>query len=182
MLPPELTLTRRQLFGGLGRALLALTLLLAAVTPAARAATLKAGDTFPKLADAGLEGTLPDLSGKVVLVDFWASWCGPCKRSFPVMKELLDTYGPRGFVIVAISVDEKKAAMDNFLAKNPVAFAVVRDARGKLPEATGVERMPTSFLLSPDGKILAVHSGFAGDSTRAEYVKEIEAALKAAGR
>lgn len=146
------------------------------------AAAPKAGDTFPDLAGASLEGTLPELRNRVVLVDFWASWCGPCKKSFPVMAELHRKYQPRGLEIIAISVDEKKAAMDAFLKKSQPPFTVVRDAQGHLAEIAGLETMPTSYLVGPDGRILAVHSGFEGETTRKKYVDEIESALKAAGK
>jgi len=163
------------------------TLLVAAVAwlgsgIAARAAAPKAGDAFPDLGSFGLEGNLPDLKGKVVLVDFWASWCGPCKKSFPVMAEIHEKFAPRGFAIVAVSVDETKAPMDAFVKKAQPPFATLRDPKGRLAEATGVDKMPTSFLLGADGKIIAVHSGFEGEATRKEYVKEIEAALAAAGK
>src|SRR5947209_5762303 len=73
-------------------------------------AGLKAGDPLPDLAKSKLEGKLPeDLKGKVVLLDFWASWCEPCKASFPVMADLQKKYGPAGLVIVAINVDENRS-------------------------------------------------------------------------
>src|SRR5262249_41001280 len=100
-----------------------------------------------------------------------------CKRSFPVMKDLEEKYGPQGFAVVAISVDEKKAAMDEFLKKNPAGFAVLHDDKGKLAEALALEKMPTSFLLAADGKILTMHAGFEGEPTRKAYVAEIERAL-----
>lgn len=146
------------------------------------ATPLKPGDTFPDLAAFALEGELPATQGKVLLVDFWASWCAPCKRSFPVMKELQEKFGARGFLIIAISVDEKKAEMEKFLAKNAPPFAVVRDAKGRAAEALGVETMPTSYLVRADGRLAAVHKGFEGEATRREYIQEIEAALAGAGK
>jgi len=142
----------------------------------------KVGDPVPDLAAFKLEGTLPDLKGRVVLIDFWTSWCAPCKKSFPVMKELHEKFTARGFAIVAISVDEDKSAMDTFLKKNPVPFVTVRDPAGKTPEAFGADKMPTSFLVGADGRIISIHSGFEGDPTRKKYLTEIEAALKAAGK
>lgn len=146
-----------------------------------QAASPSVGTSVPNLADMKLEGTLPDMRGKVVLVDFWASWCAPCKKSFPVMKELHEKFSARGFVILAISVDEEKSEYEAFLKKAPVAFATVRDAAGKSAEAFGVDKMPTSFLIGADGKVAAIHSGFDGEPTRKKYLQEIETALKAAG-
>lgn len=98
------------------------------------------------------------------------------------MKELQDKFGSRGLMVLAISVDEEKSAMDAFLKKNPIPFTVIRDGAGKAPELFGIEKMPTSFIVGADGKIIAIHGGFDGESTRKEYLKEIEAALKAAGK
>lgn len=161
---------------------LAALLLVVAWPFAATAGSPKTGDAFPALGGFGLEGTLPELKGKVVLVDFWASWCGPCKKSFPVMAELHTKFADRGFTVVAISVDEKKAPMEEFLKKTQPPFAALRDPKGGLAEAAGVTKMPTSFLLSSDGKVIAEHSGFEGETTRKQYLKEIEAALQAAGK
>jgi thiol-disulfide isomerase/thioredoxin len=139
---------------------------------------LKTGDTFPDLQAAGLEGDCPaGLKGKIVLVDFWASWCGPCKQSFPVMEELQKKYGPRGLVIIAISVDENKKDMAGFLKKNPVSFSVARDAGQKLVARVDVAAVPTSFLLDGQGKVRFIHTGFHGAQTRKEYERQIESLL-----
>src|SRR5437870_4845046 len=96
-----------------GAAALLLGALVAVATP------LKQGDAFPDLAQYGLEGALPELKGKVVLVDFFASWCGPCKESFPIMQELHQKYADKGLVIVAINLDKKREDMDDFLRNHP---------------------------------------------------------------
>ena len=156
----------------------AIITLIAATTAIANAA-LKVGDPLPDLAGFNLEGKLPDaLKGKVVIVDFWASWCVPCAESFPVMDELQKKYGDH-LVVLAVNVDEKKSAMDLFLQKHPVSFTVVRDAGQKLVAAAAPETMPTSFIVDRDGKVRFLHNGFHGDSTRKEYVTEIESLLKA---
>jgi len=155
--------------------------LLAGLTVRLTAAGLKQGDPFPDLAAFKLEGNLPsDLKGKVVLVDFWASWCGPCKQSFPVMEELHQRYGGKGLVIIAVSVDEKKSEMEAFLKKGHASFTVVRDVGQKLVEKAGVATMPSSFLLDREGKIRFAHSGYRGEETRKKYAEEIESLLKQA--
>jgi thiol-disulfide isomerase/thioredoxin len=147
----------------------------------ARAASTKTpavGDTFPALAKFGLEGTLPDLSrARVVIVDFWASWCGPCKASFPIYDELHKQYGERGVVIVAINVDTNAKAMTSFLAHQQPGFSVLRDATQKLVQAVAPPTMPTSFLLDARGVVRAVHQGFHGEKTKSEYVEEINRLL-----
>jgi len=141
-------------------------------------AALKVGDTLPDLAGFKLEGKLPDaLKGKIVVVDFWASWCLPCANSFPVLDELQKKYGDR-LVVLAVNVDEKKPKMDGFLARHPVSFTVVRDAEQKLVAAVEPATMPTSFILDGEGKVRFLHNGFHGADTRKEYVDEIESLLK----
>lgn len=151
---------------------LLLTTLLSVANP------LKQGDSFPDLAPFGLEGSLPDLKGKVVIVDFFASWCGPCKESFPVMQELHKKYGDKGLVILAINVDKKKEDMDDFLAKYPVTFTIVRDASNKLVKEIKIPTMPSSFVIDREGKIHTAHRGFHGDESRLSYTQDIEALLK----
>jgi thiol-disulfide isomerase/thioredoxin len=141
-------------------------------------AALKVGDTLPDLASFSLDGKLPDaLKGKVVVLDFWASWCAPCAKSFPVLDELQKKYGDR-LVVVAVNVDEKAANMEKFTTKHSVSFTIVRDAQQKLVAVAEPQTMPTSFVLDAEGKVRFVHSGFHGEDTRKEYITEIESLLK----
>jgi len=142
-------------------------------------AALKTGDTFPSLATFGLDGKLPnDLKGKVVIVDFWASWCGPCKQSFPAMNELQKKFGSSGLVIIAVNEDEDKADMQSFLKDNQATFMVVHDAQQKLVATAGIQTMPSSFVIDGAGKICFVHNGFHGAETRKEYEQQITSLLK----
>jgi thiol-disulfide isomerase/thioredoxin len=100
------------------------------------------------------------LRGRVVYVDFWASWCVPCRASFPWLAKLNERYAARGLTIVAIDLDKDRAAADAFLAKYAAPFKVAFDAPGKTAEAFGVEAMPTSFLIGRDGRVLERHAGF----------------------
>lgn len=164
----------------LSRKLLLLLLLLASSSfgSATFAALAKPGEVFPDLASFGLEGRLPELKGKIVLVDFFASWCPPCHQSFPVMEQLHKSYGEKGLVIVAISVDTKKADLERFLKKHVVSFPIVRDGTGKLAGTLKIPAMPTSFVIGRDGKIQSVHEGFHGEKTHNQYISEIESLLK----
>jgi thiol-disulfide isomerase/thioredoxin len=142
-------------------------------------AALKVGDALPDLNSFELDGKLPDsLKGKVVLLDFWASWCVPCAESFPVMDELQKKYGEQGLVIVAVNVDEKAADRDKFLKKHSVGFTIVRDGKQKLVGEVSPETMPTSYLIGRDGKVRFLHNGFHGAETKKEYISEIESLLK----
>ena len=142
------------------------------------AATLKEGDAFPDLTQYELEGKLPDLHGKVVLVDFFASWCGPCNDSFPIMEELHKKYAGRGLIVVAINLDKNKDDMADFLKQHPATFVIVRDAANKLVRQVKIPTMPSSFLIDQNGKVHAFHRGFRGEETRKKYTEEIEALLK----
>ena len=158
----------------------ALALGFIASTALAADKSIKVGDSFPDLGSFSLEGKLPEaIKGKVVLVDFWASWCGPCKDSFPVMEELQSRFGSKGLVVLAVNLDEDTETMNDFLKKHPVTFTVVRDAKKKLVGTVNIKSMPSSFILTPDGKVASVHKGFHGQETRAQYFKEVEELIAA---
>ena len=151
-----------------------------AALAASTGAEIKVGDAFPALgpgALAPLAGELPKTEGKVVLVDFWASWCAPCKASFPVLAKLHKEYAARGFAVVAVSVDEKAPAAVAFAKKFAPPFAALHDREGKLVQQVSVPTMPTSYLVDRNGRVRFVHAGFHGDTSERELRKEIEALL-----
>jgi len=156
-----------------------LLLVLVVTTVATAGSTqLKTGDAFPDLAKFKLEGQLPDsLAGRIVIVDFWASWCSPCKASFPVLNELQKTYGDK-VAVIGVNVDEKRAEMDGFLKQHAAGFTVVRDADKQLVAVANINTMPTSFVIDTTGKIRSIHNGFHGDATKKQYIAEIEELLK----
>lgn len=159
--------------------LLALAAAGALLTGSSALAAVKTGDAFPELSTVQFEGKLPDnLKGKIVLVDFWASWCGPCKGSFPVLEELHKRYAGKGVVVLGINLDETKEAKEEFLAHHAVTFPIVRDQKQQLVKQVGVATMPSSFILDGEGKVRFVHKGFHGASTQKEYEQEIEGLLK----
>ena len=119
---------------------------------------------------------LSDYKGKTVYLDFWASWCGPCKQSFPWMNEMQTRYSDQGLRVVGINVDQKTDDAKNFLKDTPASFDVAFDASGKTPKTYAIKGMPTSVLIGPDGKVLSVHSGFK-DEQRAELEAQIKHAL-----
>lgn len=126
-------------------------------------AGIKVGAPFPALEDQGLEGELPDRAGKVVMIDFWASWCAPCKVSFPYYKALQSELGARDFTLVAVSVDKTRNAYADFVKRLAPNFVTLRDAGQKLVAAVEPPSMPTCYLLDRQGRVRFVHPGFHGE-------------------
>jgi thiol-disulfide isomerase/thioredoxin len=119
--------------------------------------------------------SLESLRGKVVLVDFWASWCEPCRTSFPWLRRMHDRYASKGLVIVAINLDKDRDAANAFLQSQPAPFLVAFDPAAKTAEAFKVPGMPSSYLVSPKGDILYFHAGFDPKKTDAFEAKIQEA-------
>ena len=130
------------------------------ISPAAW--SLEAGTAAPDLTLPGLKDavSLAQLKGKVVYVDFWASWCGPCKKSFPFMNELKAKYGAQGFEVLAVNLDAKRGDADKFLTEVPAQFTVAFDTNGESARRFEIKGMPSSYLVGRDGKIAAAHKGF----------------------
>jgi cytochrome c biogenesis protein CcmG/thiol:disulfide interchange protein DsbE len=128
--------------------------------PALAAAAGDAAPTFSLPTAGGETIALDKLRGKLVYVDFWASWCGPCRQSFPWMNELQAKYGGRGLAIVAINVDKKRTDAERFLAQVPASFPIVYDPAGATPAAFAVRAMPSSYLVDASGRIVDVELGF----------------------
>jgi thiol-disulfide isomerase/thioredoxin len=155
--------------------LAAMTLILSATV--SFAAAPKVGDAFPPLSDAKLEGTLPDTKGKILLVDFWASWCAPCRLAFPALKDIAEKYKDKGVLVIGVSIDEEKADMDAFVRKTAPNFTIVRDDKATLADQLNVPTMPSTYLVDGEGKIAAIHAGFEGEATVKKYIAEIERLL-----
>ncbi len=103
---------------------------------------------------------LGSLRGKVVLIDFWASWCGPCRQSFPWLRSMASKHAPEGFVVVAINLDKDREAANEFLRDFKPSFDVAFDPAGRTAEAYDVRAMPSSYLVGRDGRLVYSHAGF----------------------
>jgi thiol-disulfide isomerase/thioredoxin len=128
------------------------------------ASSLGNGDPAPACSVPVLDGgriiNVADLRGKVVYLDFWASWCGPCRQSFPFMNELHQELAGKGLSIVAVSVDKTADEARGFLAKYPAQFTTALDTAGGCPKSYELQGMPSSYVIDRKGVVQAVHAGF----------------------
>jgi len=140
------------------------------------AASAQQAPAFSLASDNG-EISLDQYRNKIVYVDFWASWCKPCRESFPFMNEMQKKYANKGLQIIAINLDDQRSAANAFLSKYPAQFKVAYDPQGTTPTSYGVEVMPTSYLLDRRGNIIFTHKGFKQNQT-GELEQHIVEALK----
>ncbi len=140
-------------------------------------AHLKEGAQFPDFKETDLNGkplSISGLKGKVVLVDFWATWCGPCITELPHVKKAYEKYSKDGFEIVGVSLDQDKDTLTKFLAKEKMTWPQFFDGKGwqnKVSTSYGINSIPATFLLDKDGKILA--KGLRGDALEAAVAKAL---------
>ncbi|MFM7784821.1 MAG: TlpA family protein disulfide reductase [Gammaproteobacteria bacterium] len=144
-------------------------------TPAALG--LDRGAVAPPLLLRGDAGNVavPAPGARLTWVDFWASWCGPCRKSFPWMNEMQARYGAAGFRVVAVNLDAEAEDATRFLKEVPADFLIAYDTAGDSARRYGVMGMPTSVLLDAEGKVLLHHAGFDRDDAPA-----LEAAIREA--
>ena len=114
--------------------------------------------SVPSRADDGLD--LADYRGKVVVLDFWASWCSPCRRSFPWWNQMQARYADEGLVVIGVNLDNDHDAASSFLAEFPADFRILYDTSKELARRYGIEAMPSSYIFGRDGKLQARHFGF----------------------
>lgn len=143
-----------------------------------RALAVAEGDGAPDIKLTDLSGkpvSLASLKGKVVLVDFWASWCKPCREELPVLEQLHKKYSAEGLAIIGVNVDSDAKTAKKFLADNKLAlsFALANDAQHKVAESYAPPTMPSSYLIGRDGKVRFVHAGF-----RSSDAKRMEAEIQ----
>ncbi|MBC3916482.1 TlpA family protein disulfide reductase [Undibacterium sp. CY18W] len=141
---------------------------------------LDAGKPAPEFSVQGGSGPGPiqlaDYKGKLLYLDFWASWCGPCKQSFPWMNSLQSKYAAQGLQVLAVNLDSKAEDAAVFLKSVPASFQIGYDPKGVTPRLYDVKGMPSSVLIDRDGKVLSLHAGF-NEGSKAKIEQAIVAAL-----
>ena len=144
------------------------------------ALAIEAGQSAPDIQLPGRTGIvkLSELKGKAVYLDFWASWCGPCKQSFPWMNEMQAKYGAKGLQVLAVNLDQKPEDAAGFLQQTKADFLIAMDPAGQSAQKYNVKGMPSSLLIGRDGKVALVHTGF-NAASKAELERAIVAALEA---
>ena len=143
------------------------------------ALAIEVGQSAPEIQLPGRSGAikLSEFKGKAVYLDFWASWCGPCKQSFPWMNEMQAKYGAKGLQVLAVNLDQKPEDAANFLQQTKADFLIALDPTGQSAQKYNVKGMPSSQLIGRDGKVAMVHTGFHAAS-KAELERAIVAALE----
>ena len=123
-----------------------------------------------------LEQALDKHKGEVIYLDFWASWCGPCRKSFPWMNKIHAEYKQQGFSVISVNLDANKALATKFLNETPASFTVIYDPKGKIAKHFKIQGMPSSMLIGRDGEIKSRHTGFFTNKISL-YEQEIEQLL-----
>jgi thiol-disulfide isomerase/thioredoxin len=151
--------------------------LLATAWPASATDGAVPAPQFSLASRGGGEVSLADLKGQVVMINFWASWCGPCRQEFPALDQIYAKYKPMGFTLVAINVESEKADAEKFLSATPASFPILFDPDNTVSGRYGVSAMPTTVLVDRQGRVRWQHRAYKpGDE--AKYIEQIRAALR----
>jgi thiol-disulfide isomerase/thioredoxin len=126
---------------------------------------------------AGQSVALESLKGKVVMLNFWASWCGPCRQEMPLLEQMHKRYSKQGFALLGVNVDAETGDAEKLLKKIVVSFPILFDTENKVSQLYNVNAMPSSVFIDRKGNVRALHRGYkAGDES--EYLDQIRALLK----
>jgi peroxiredoxin len=152
--------------------MLAALIIAVALTPALAGDALRAAPDFNLPARAGEAVSLSGLKGQVVLINFWASWCGPCRKEMPVLDQLYQRYKPLGFTLLGVNVEEDSAAAETWLKETPVSFPILFDRRNAVSKLYEVTAMPSTVLVDRRGQVRYLHFGY-NPGTENDYQDQI---------
>ncbi len=140
-------------------------------------AVAEAAPDFTLKSNKGKNMRLAELRGNVVMLNFWASWCGPCRKEMPLLDALSQRYGAAGFTLLGVNVEEDPRAGDKIIEEMGITFPILYDAESDVSQAYNVDAMPTTVMIDKDGKIRYVNRGYrAGDEEK--YRKQIRELIR----
>ena len=158
-------------------AVLTATLVMTSTVATSTGATSAIAPAFTLPSRGGDTVSLASLKGKVVMLNFWASWCGPCRQEMPLLEQMHKRYSALGFTLVGVNVDANSKDAEEWLTKTPVSFPVLFDRESKVSAMYDVKAMPSTVFIDRKGNVRALHKGYkAGDE--GEYLNQIRALLK----
>ncbi len=147
------------------------------VKPAYSLETDSVAADFTLKSNAGKNIRLSEQRGQVVMVNFWASWCGPCRKEMPLLNDLYNKYHKLGFNLLGVNIDEDPKLAEKVLVDIPVNFPILLDSKNSVSELYGIDAMPTTVLIDRNGKVRHLHRGFKS-GYELTYEQQIKALIK----
>jgi thiol-disulfide isomerase/thioredoxin len=149
----------------------------ASIAPVGAASVSGPAPDFTLKSLAGKNLKLSEMRGNVVLINFWASWCGPCRQEMPLLNNLHNKYAPLGFTVIGVNVEEKTENARGFIKDTPVDFPILLDNRNQVSKLYKVVAMPTTVVVDRDGNMRFLHHGYVpGDEL--EYRKMVKELIR----
>ncbi len=156
---------------------MAICLALASFSLASPALANEPAPNFTLKSLSGKNMKLSEMAGNVVLINFWASWCGPCREEMPLLNALHKKYQPLGFTVLGVNVEEQSKNAKGFLSNTPVDFPILLDNQNQVSRLYDVVAMPTTVLVDRDGNMRYLHKGYKpGDEDK--YVKMVKKLIR----
>jgi peroxiredoxin len=148
-----------------------------AITLPALAGTNAPAPAFTLASNGGKAVSLAQYQGQVVMINFWASWCGPCRQEMPLLESIYKKYNKLGFTMIGVNVEPDSKAADDWLKATPVSFPILYDKDSKVSKLYDVQGMPSTVIIDRTGKLRVLHRGYKpGDEN--EYLDSIRALIR----